>query len=140
MDYRRFGDTVLVRMDPTEEILQELQLIARKENIRLASVEALGAVNDLNVGVFDEKHKRYRCVDFQGHFEIFSLIGTVTIKGGKIYPHLHISAGDAADRVVGGRVGRATVATTCEMVIRVLDGNVERVEDEDIGMNLIKFA
>ena len=44
MDYRRFGDTVMVRIDPAEEIIQELRLVAEKENIRLASVEALGAV------------------------------------------------------------------------------------------------
>ena len=42
MDYRRFGDTVMVRIDPAEEIIQELRLVAEKENIRLASVEALG--------------------------------------------------------------------------------------------------
>ena len=41
MDYRRFGDTVIVRMDPTEEIIQQLRLVAEKEGIRLAAVEAL---------------------------------------------------------------------------------------------------
>ena len=58
MDYRRFGDTVIVRMDPTEEIIQQLRLVAEKEGIRLAAVEALGAVDDFTVGVFDTTENR----------------------------------------------------------------------------------
>lgn len=70
MDYRRFGDTVMVRIDPAEEIIQELRLVAEKENIRLASVEALGAVNDFTVGVFDITEKQYHSNRFTGAFEI----------------------------------------------------------------------
>lgn len=139
MDYRRFGDTVIVRMDPAEEILQELRLVAEKENIRLASVEALGAVNDFSVGVFDCAGKEYHSNRFQGSFEIVSLTGTVTTQNGKVYLHLHMSAGDSAGRVFGGHLTSATVSATCEMVIRVLDGTVERELDEEIGLNLFKF-
>lgn len=140
MDYRRFGDTVIVRMDPTEEILQQLRLVAEKEHIRLASVEALGAVNDFSVGVFDCGSKRYHSNRFEGAYEIVSLTGTVTTQGGKVYLHLHMSAGDETGRVVGGHLTSATVSATCEMVVRVLDGIVEREFDEDIGLNLLRFT
>ena len=140
MDHRRFGDTVIVRMDPTEEILQQLRLVAEKENIRLASVEALGAVNDFSVGVFDCVSKQYHSNRFVGAYEIVSLTGTVTTQDGKPYLHLHMSAGDETGRVVGGHLTSATVSATCEMVIRVLDGNLERGFDEDIGLNLFRFV
>ena len=38
MEYRRFGNTIYLRLDPKEEILEEIGKVAKKENIRLAQV------------------------------------------------------------------------------------------------------
>ena len=38
MEYRRFGNTIYLRLDPKEEILEEIGKVAKKENIRLAPV------------------------------------------------------------------------------------------------------
>lgn len=59
MDYRRFDNTIVVRMDRGEEILEQVKEIALKENIKLAHVQALGAVNAFTVGVFLTDEKRY---------------------------------------------------------------------------------
>ena len=139
MDYRRFGDTLIVRIDPEEEIVAQVRAVAEKENITLASVEALGAVNDFTVGVFNTVEKKYYSNRFQGAYEIVSLTGTITTKDGKFYQHLHMSAGDGRGAVFGGHLNKATVSATCEMVIRVIDGTVERVMDKDIGLNLFRF-
>lgn len=139
MDYRRFGDTLIVRIDPQEEIIQQVRAVAEKENITLASVEALGAVNDFTVGVFNTVEKKYYSNRFQGAYEIVSLTGTITTKDGKFYQHLHMSAGDGRGAVFGGHLNKATVSATCEMVIRVIDGTVERVMDKDVGLNLFRF-
>lgn len=52
MDYRRFGNTIAARIDKGEEILEQVKAIALKEEIKLASIQALGAVNQFTVGVF----------------------------------------------------------------------------------------
>ena len=139
MDYRRFGDTAIVRMDRGEEITEQLRRVAEKENIRLASVEALGAVNDFTVGVYNTGEKKYYSNHFEGAFEIVSLTGTVTTMDGQFYHHLHMSAGDGKGAVFGGHLNSAVVSATCEMVIRVIDGTVERRHDPDIGLNLFRF-
>ena len=139
MDYRRFGDTLVIRLDPDEEIIENLRAIAEKEQIKVASVEALGAINDFTVGVFDTVEKKYYSNRFQGAYEIVSLTGTITTKDGAFYQHLHMSAGENSGAVVGGHLSRAVVSATCEMIVRVIDGRVERVLDPDIGLNLFRF-
>lgn len=140
MEYGRFGDTVLLRIDRGEEIIETVKRVAEKERIRLASVEALGAVDDFTVGVYDVAAKRYDSKTFTGAFEIASLVGTITEKDGAFYQHLHMSAGNRDCEVFGGHLNRAVVSVTCEMVIRVLSGAVDRAPDPETGINLIRFA
>ena len=139
MDYKRFGDTLIVRIDKNEEIVEQVQVLAEKEKIRLATVEALGAVNDFTVGVFFTDEKKYYSHRFQGAYEIVSLTGTISTMDGNFYQHLHMSAGDAKGAVKGGHLNRAIVSATCEMIIRITDGEVDRYFDEEIGLNLFRF-
>ena len=139
MDYRRFNDTILLRIDRGEEIIEAVRTVAEKEHIRLASVEALGATDDFTVGVYDVAEKHYDSKTFTGPHEIVSLVGTITEKDGAFYQHLHMSAGNARCEVFGGHLNRAVVSATCEMVIRILPGVVERRPDPEIGINLLQF-
>ena len=139
MQYKRFGDTILARFDKGEEILEQLQKVAEAEGILLAEISALGAVNDFTVGVFNTAEKKYYANHFEGAFEIVSLTGTVSTMNGAYYAHLHMSAGNDKGEVFGGHLNRALISATCEMVIRVIDGQIDRYHDEEIGLNLFKL-
>lgn len=139
MEYRRFGDTIIARMDRGEEIIEQVRCIAEAEKIKLASVEALGALSDFHVGLFDVEEKKYHGNHFHGAYEIVSLTGTINTKDGEFYTHLHMSAADVNSNVFGGHLVDATISATCEMVIRVVDGTVDREFNEEVGLNLFKF-
>lgn len=139
MDYRRFGKTIIARIDRGEEVLAQLKNIALKEEIKLASVRALGATDDFTVGVFKVDEKKYYANHFTGDFEIVSLTGTISTMNGEYYAHLHMSAGDEQGRVFGGHLNEAIISATCEMVIEVIDGQVDRLRDESVGLNLFHF-
>jgi len=139
MEFRRFDNTIVARIDRGEEIVAELEKIALKENIRLAQISALGAVGDFTVGVFGTAEKQYRANRFTGDWEIVSLTGSITRMNGAFYSHLHMSAGGADGAVVGGHLNRAVVSATCEMFITVLEGEVGRRYDEATGLNLFDF-
>ena len=139
MDYRRFGNTLVVRLDRGEEILEQVRVLAERERIRLAAVQALGAVNDFTVGVFNTQTKTYASNDFQGPYEIVSLTGTIDTKDDGFYTHLHMSAGDAQGRVFGGHLNRAVVSATCEMIVTCIDGQADRAFSEEVGLNLLRF-
>ncbi len=139
MDYRRFGDTLVVRMDRGEELVAQVKLLAEQEHIKLASIQALGAVDDFTVGVYNTETKVYAANRFQGAYEIVSLTGTLDTMDGKPYLHLHMSAGDRDGKVFGGHLNEAHISATCEMVIRCIDGEIDRLHDEDVGLNLFRF-
>lgn len=137
MRYKRFGDTVIVRIDRGEEILEKVKELAEKENIKLATIAALGAVNEFTVGVFNTDEKKYYANEFSGAFEIVSLTGTISTMNGQFYSHLHMSAGNDCGEVFGGHLNRAIISATCEMTVTVINGEVDRYFDEDIGLNLL---
>ena len=126
-------------MDKGEEILTQIKELAQKEHIRLASVTALGATNDFTVGVYNVGEKKYHANEFQGNFEIVSLAGTINTMDGAFYTHIHMSAGNDRGEVFGGHLNRAVVSATCEMVIQVIDGEVDRAYDPETGLNLFRF-
>ena len=102
MEYRKFDNVIVARIDKDEEILEQLRVIAIKENIKLASVQALGAINDFTVGVYKTDEKKYYSNSFQGYYEITSLTGTINTMDGEYYAHLHMSAGNQKGEVFGG--------------------------------------
>ena len=139
MDYRRFGDTLLVRIDRGEEILEQVKTVALKENIQLASVQALGALGSFTVGVYKVDEKKYYANSFEGSFEIVSLTGTIDTMNGEFYTHLHLSAGNDRGEVFGGHLNRAIISATAEIQIQVIDGEIGREFSQEIGLNLFKF-
>ena len=139
MEYKRFNNTIVARLDRGEEILTEIEKIAKAESIKLAKVSAIGAVNDFTVGVYDVDKKEYKANSFTGDFELLSLLGNIYTMNGEYYCHLHMSAGNEKGEVFGGHLNRAVISVTCEMFIDIIDGTVDREHDDSIGINLFKF-
>ena len=139
MEYRKFGDTYIVRMDPGEEILTQLKVLAEQEGVKLASVTALGAVKDFTVGVFDTGAKVYKSNRFQGVYEIVSLVGTINTMNDAFYCHLHMCAADQEGHAFGGHLNEAVISATCELVVTCLPGRTDRVFSDEVGLNLISF-
>lgn len=139
MDYRRFNNTIIARIDRGEEVHEKLKEIADKENIKLATIYGLGATNKFRIGSFKVSNKDYTEHDFEGDFEILSLIGSISTKDGEYYPHLHISCGDDKGSVFGGHLKMAYISVTCELTINIVDGIVERKMDEETGINIYNF-
>ena len=139
MEYKRFDKDIVVRIDKGEEILEKIKEVAIRENIKLATVTALGATSDFTVGVFKTEEKKYYSNSFKGDFEIVSLTGSINTMNNEFYKHIHMSAGDEKGNVFGGHLNKAIVSATCEMFIHIIEGKVDRELNKDIGLNLFKF-
>ena len=140
MEYRRFQDTYIIRMDRGEEIVTALTAFCNQEGVRLASVEALGAADHVVIGLYDVGAKQYHRHSFDEPMEITSLLGSVSKKDGETYLHLQINLCREDMSVIGGHLNECRISATCEMIVRKLDGTVERKLDEAVtGLNLYEF-
>ena len=94
MEYRRFGNKIVARMDKGEEICAKLLELAEAEDIRLASVSGIGASNDVTLGVFNPYIKEYSQQRYwMSYYELASVTGTLSRKDGEPYLHLHAVIG-----------------------------------------------
>lgn len=139
MEYKRAGSKIVARFDRGEEIVETLMGLCKKESINLGSVSAIGAVGEATLGCFNTNEKKYYSNDYIGIYEIASLSGNVSTMDGEVYLHLHCALADEDCKTIGGHLNRAVVSATCELVIDIIDGEVDRAFSEEIGLNLLKF-
>lgn len=139
MEYRRFGNMIVARMDGGDDIQENVKLISEKENVKLGHVNALGNARYVTLNSYDQNVKQFFPNTFEGHYEIAHLNGTINTQNGKHYSHLHIVIGDMEGRAYGGHLSKAVVGTTLEMFIQVVDGVVERADSGEPGGNVLKF-
>ena len=139
MQYKRFGNTYMVRIDLGEDIVENLKNLCEEEHILLGREEAIGATDHAVLGVYDLVKKEYYPEVIDGFMEIASLNGNITAMGGKPYIHLHATLADQNHVIHGGHVLEMRVGATCEMFVTVPDGEVSRQKNEELGINLWTF-
>lgn len=139
MEYKRFDQHIVARLDIGEEIVSSVMNIAKEENIKLASVSAIGAVDDVTIGVFKPSEKKYYSNNFKDDFELLSLQGNISTMNQEPYVHLHITIGNEKGEALGGHLNEAYISATCELFISIIDGEVDRKVDDATGLNIFDF-
>lgn len=140
MEYRKFGNHYVVRIEKGEEVLSKLKELCLNENIHLGSISGLGAANEVEIGLFNTETKEYKTTVMKGMFEITSLIGNITRKDDEVYLHCHINFSDASLHTFGGHLVSGKISATSEIIVTAIDGEVNRRFDENIGLNLFDFS
>ena len=139
MEYRKFEDSYVVRLNKGEEVVASLKKLCEEECIRLGEITGIGASDFIEIGVYNVNTKEYNTKVFKGMFEITSLVGNTTMKEDDVYLHLHINFGDEDGNVKGGHLVKAKISATSEIILRKIDGYVGRKLSDEIGLNLFDF-
>jgi len=139
MEYKKFGNKYVMRMNKGEEIVETLKEFCKKEDIKLGWLKGLGAVGEATIGLFETKGKEYHSVDLEGDFEITSLLGNISRMDGEVYLHLHVNLSDEDYNTRGGHLSKAVISATGEFIIEEIAGEVGREFDKEVGLNLYKF-
>lgn len=139
MDYKRFDNKVIVRIDRGEEIVETLKQLCKNFGIKLGTITGIGATDKATIGLFDVKTKKYHSTELIGDHEIAPICGNISTMNGEIYLHLHANLCNAEHKSFGGHLSSAVVSATFEAIIDIVDGEVDRAFDEKTGLNLIKI-
>ncbi|MBN1280464.1 MAG: DNA-binding protein [Candidatus Thermoplasmatota archaeon] len=137
MKYQRLENKVFVRIDKGEEVVDSLKKVCTQLDISLGTIIGIGAANQLTIGLLNTRTHHYDSQEFTGDHEIIPLCGNITTMNGEVYLHLHVNVCNAAHQSFGGHLSKAVVSVTCEAVIDVIEGTVNRVVDTRLGVNLL---
>ena len=127
----------ILRFDKGEEIVAGLLEFAELNEVKAAAFNGIGAANYAELGFFDLEKKTYEKQVFAEEVEIISLIGNLAVLAGRPVLHVHGSFGRRDFSVVGGHVIGLRVSVTCEILLTLLDGRLERRPDSGLNLNLL---
>ena len=133
----RRGRVLIGRLDHGADLLGEIASLCRGADIRLARIQAIGAVQKARLAYYDQAGKTYRSFEFSQPLEILSLAGNVSIRDEEPAVHAHLVLGDAKGNAFGGHLAEGTVVFACECIVEELVGaELVRAYDAPTGLPL----
>lgn len=116
-------------------LIDEILLIAKKEKIKSATVEAIGTVSKLRLAHSNRGSKEYEEQSYDEQLEATSILGSITQKHGRPFVHIHGTFGRKDTSVIGGHVISATVSPLMEIVITPTQGGKTKKLKEEIRLD-----
>ncbi len=130
--------TFVVVLDAGQEAFAAITAFAARENLRGASLTALGAFERATVGWFDLDAKSYRKIAVEQQCEVLSAIGDIAEgDDGKPSLHVHVVLGLCDGSTRGGHLLEAIVRPTLEVTIVEAPVHLRRKQRPDLGIALI---
>ena len=139
MTYNRIDDKIIIRLARGENIFTDLYKILKNESVRSAWINGIGAIENVELGSYDLKNKRYNRVKLEGVYELTSLMGNLSYKEGEPFLHLHVNLSNHECKSYGGHLFTADINATGEFIIHILNVDSDRVYNKNIGLHLLEF-
>ena len=139
MKWKEIDRGYIVRLERGEEVLSSLTEFVRQQHIEGGTVQGLGAVKDLVLGIFDPQKQEYVKRTFREDLELANLTGNISYLNGNPMLHCHVTAAGPDLRAYAGHLFSAVVSVTGEFVITTVGPRLTRALDEEVGLNLLKL-
>ncbi|MFD2569077.1 PPC domain-containing DNA-binding protein [Spirosoma soli] len=106
--------TLSFRLRPGQDLKKELDELVRRQRIGAGAIlTCVGSLTDVTLRLANQDDPSV----WQGHFEIVSLVGTLSVNGS----HIHLSVSDSTGRTLGGHLLEGCkIYTTAELVVGVM--------------------
>lgn len=127
----------ILRFDLGEDVIDSLKNFCIEEKIGAGFFNGIGATSEIEIGFYDLKNKKYIDETIIKNMEIASFSGNFSVFENEPVIHAHGVFSDEKGICIGGHVKKMVVAATCEIFTIKLDTNIERIHNDDIGLNLM---
>lgn len=110
------------RLKPEQDLFDSIEKFVKQNNIEAGCVlSSVGSLTHVTLRLANREYYN----EYEGHFEIVSMTGTVSIHGS----HIHVAISDGDGVTTGGHlVGGCKIYTTAEIVLAVFDDVVYKRE------------
>lgn len=117
--------THAIRLKPGQDLKREIEALVKEKKIQAGWINTcVGSLTNYNIRFANQQEGSTA----EGHFEIVSLVGTVSVNGS----HIHISLSDSTGKTIGGHLLEGCkIYTTAEIVITETDKYTFRREKDD---------
>lgn len=124
----------IVSLERGDAIRESVEGLAKRQGIGAAKIEAVGAVEDAELGFYRLAEKRYVRKTFGGILELVSLQGNLTLKDGEPFLHAHVAISGEDFFVHGGHLFDAKAGVVIEMFITPFAPPLPRIMCDEIGL------
>lgn len=134
------GDTHVLAVEIGEEFVQSILNYAEHAKISAASIQAIGAIRNFELGYYVLDQKQYLRKKVDEIAELIGCSGNLAIKDDKPFVHVHVSAGLRDFSVIGGHLFSAIVAVTSEVILKPLPNMMKRGFNDETGLYLLDLV
>ena len=117
--------------------MRKIKEFCETNGIKTAFFSAIGATDDCILSFYDKDKKEYIGHPFNEPHEITSLLGDVSILENNIIIHAHATISGPDMIAKAGHVKKIIISVTCEMVLEVFEGKIERKSYPEKNLCLI---
>src|SRR5215203_4781922 len=133
--------TIVAVLDSGEEAFATLTQFANATGLSGASLTAIGAFENAEVGWFDIETRSYRKIRVDEQCEVLSALGDIaTGDDGKASLHVHVVLGLSDGTTRGGHLLEGKVRPTLEVVLEETSAGLRRRKRPELGIALIDLA
>jgi predicted DNA-binding protein with PD1-like motif len=138
MIYTEFNPSrnFLVRVEHNSDLIQFITDLIKKEEIKVASITAVGALKQAKLGFYNQKEHKYQEIKINSPHEIACCIGNISTKDGRQFVHAHAVLADENGNTKAGHLLEGTVFAA-EVHLCELEGSeLKRKYDKETGLTL----
>lgn len=144
MEYKKMKDNIYLRVDKSENVIETIKEICKKEGICGGYFQGIGACSTATLSTYIPEQNDFIDHKISGMLEMVSLMGNITMDcHNQPFLHSHAvfsylnQAGEIA--VAAGHLKEAKIGYTGEIIITPADDTIGRQFDTNAGIEVWKL-